>query len=227
MAIKKIPVAIAAVCLTFLMFFLAPLPKGPAYPFPSVPELIRSTLAVPMFVTALGLFLVACFRVWKKNERLTWLACLLMCLPYPVFALQGAQTKIKHEKYVNWPQHGMFLRDRLVEYHKRHPNQFHYIGSDEEIRVDGFADHLKASEAALETWKRVRIRDGVIVDPWNNPVRYGMDRNHDGYIKVGGRDFLTDRVSPPSLDYKTAVLVMLAKSPPGSGGGLGQHVGRY
>jgi hypothetical protein len=223
---------IAAICLVFLIFLLAPLPKGPGYPFPSAPELVISFLAIPVILTAFGIFVVSLYQVMRKGRNSKWLACLLITLPYAVFLsvslVKGTMTANNRGKFVSWPRLGMYLRDQLVEFHKIHPECFTYIGSDEEIRVSGFGEFLekKASRPEPDIWGAVKIRSGKVIDPWGNPVRYGMDRDHDGYIEVEGRKYCTDHVSPPSLDYQAAVMVRLGQSPDRSGG-VGQHVGRH
>jgi hypothetical protein len=224
--------ATAAFLLIFLIFLLVPLPKGPGYPFPSTPELVLSYLAIPVVISAVGIFVISLFQVMRKGRNPKWLACFLMTLPHAVFLsvslVKGEITARNDKKYTSWPHLGMYLRDQLVEYHKIHPERFSYIGSDEEIRVSGFGEFLEENASMPEPhiWKTVKIRDGEIIDPWKNPVRYGMDRNHDGFIEVEGRNYGTDHVNPPSLDYHVAVMVMLGPSPDRSGG-VGQHVGRY
>jgi hypothetical protein len=222
----------AAFLLLFLIFLLVPLPKGAGYPFPSTPELVRSFLAVPVILSASGMFVVSLFQLMRKGRNPKWLACLLMTFPYAVLLLvslvKGGITARNREQFTSWPGLGMYLRDQLVEYHKIHPERFTYIGLDEEIRVSGFGDFLekKAVRPEPHIWATVKIRDEEVIDPWGNTVRFGMDRDHDGYIDVEGRKHHTDHVNPPSLDYQVAVMVRTGK-PPNGGGGVGQHVGRY
>ncbi len=83
----------------------------------------------------------------------------------------------------------------------------------------------KAAKPQADVREAVRIRGGEVFDPWGNPVRSGMDRDHDGYIDVEGRKHCTDHVTPPNLDYQVAVVVRTGKPPDGSGG-VGAHVGR-
>ena len=225
-------VTTAALLLVILVFLLAPLPKGPEYPFPSNPELIRSYLAIPVSISALGIFAVSLFQVIRKGRNPKWLACLLMTLPYAVFLsvslVKGGMTAQNRAKFTSWPRLGMYLRDQLVKYHKIHPERFTYVGLDEEIRVSGFGDFLEKKTAKPEPdiWKTVKIRRGEVVDPWGEFVRYGMDRDHDGYIDVEGRKHSTDHVIPPNLNYQTAVMVRVGQTLKGSGG-VGEHVGRH
>ena len=228
---------ISAICLVFLVFLLVPLPKGAGYPFPSAPELVLSFLAIPVILSAFGIFVVSLFQVIGKGRNPKWLACLLMTLPNAIFLsvslVKGTMTAHNKGKFSDWPRLGMYLRDQLVEYHKIHPECFTYTGSDEEIRVSGFGEFLekKASRPEPDIWETVKIRGGEVIDPWGNPLRYGMDRDHDGYIEVDGRKHHTDHVSPPNLDYKAAVMVRLGQSPYRRGdvdrSGVGQHVGRH
>lgn len=222
----------AAVLLAFLLLLLAPLPKGPGYPFPSRPELVISSLAIPAVISALGIFVVSLVQVMRKGRSQKWLACLLMTFPYVVLLsvslVKGGITAQNRAMFTSWPRLGMYLRDQLVEYHKIHPERFTYVGLDEEIRVAGFGDFLekKATRPQADVWATVKIRIGEVVDPWGDLVRFGMDRDHDGYIDVEGRKQSTDQVSPPNLDYQVAVMVRTGKPPDGSGG-VGAHVGRY
>lgn len=107
----------------------------------------------------------------------------------------------------------MFLRDQLLEYYEAHPESFHYIGEDEEVKVDGFGGFLesKRSEAVSTIRDYVKVRNGQAIDPWGAVVRFGLDRNHDGYIAIAGKSVSTDHINPPRLDYKVALAVILGR----------------
>ena len=202
------------------------MPKGAAYPFPSTVEIVIGFLSVPVMLTGGAILIIGIANAFRGRDRWMWLLSCVMCLPLCIYFGNGIISQNNRNKSRSWPQLGMFLRDRLLEYHEAYPERFNYLGEDEEVEVKGFGDYVntKRSEINPMLQSYVRVRTGKVLDPWGEPVRYGLDWNHNGYITIAGRNVITDHVSPPRLDYHLALVVILGH--PDYGNGVGPQVAK-
>ncbi len=80
----------------------------------------------------------------------------------------------------------------LIEYYRLHPDRFQYIGSDDEVRIDGFVEYAKAHSSvpgypgSIFDCLNIKIKDDTIYDPWGEPVRFVKDRDGDAEISANG-----------------------------------------
>lgn len=202
------------------------MPKGAAYPFPSTVEIVIGYLYVPVMLTGGAILISGIVNVFRGRDRWMWILSCVMCLPLCTSFGMGIISQNNRKKSSSWPQIGMFLRDRLLEYHEAYPERFHYLGEDEEVEVNGFGDYVNTKKSEINPMLQsyVRVRTGRVLDPWGEPVRYGLDRNHNGYISIAGRNVDTDYVSPPRLDYHVALVVILGH--PDYGNNIGPQVAK-
>ncbi len=222
----RIYVSVATICLIYSVFLFVPVPKGNSYPAPGLAEWSVALLYVPVMLAAVALLIAGIVNLFRGKNRRTWIFCIVMCLPACVSLGQTVVSQRNRTKSSSWPQIGMFLRDRLLEYYEAHPERFHYIGEDEEVEVDGFGDYVDTKKQEIDSALRpyLVMRSGKVLDPWGERVRLGLDRSHDGYILIAGKHVITDNVNPPRLDYRVALVVILGR--PADENDLGPQVGR-
>ena len=130
----------------------------------------------------------------------------------PAVATYQVGSRINQRRSGSWPDLAIVLADHLLDYRERRPDEFRYLGSDEEVAVTGFADYLRnlgQSAVPQGSMTKIRTKGDQVLDPWGKPIRYGLDRDHDGYIDMQGQRALTSAVHPPNLEYYVAVAVSL------------------
>ncbi len=74
----------------------------------------------------------------------------------------------------------------LCNYYTQHPHRFRYVGKDEEITIDGFAEFAASDEVFAPKVGGYQIHKGMIYDPWGEPVHFVKNRNGDGEISARG-----------------------------------------
>lgn len=222
----RIYVSLATICLIDSVFLFVPLPKGDSYPAPGIAEWAVALLYAPVMLASASLLIAGIVNLFRGKNRRVWIFCTVMCLPACVSLGQTVVSQHNRTKSRSWPQIGMFLRDRLLEYYEAHPERFHYIGEDEEVEADGFGDYVDAKKPEIGSTLRpfLTVRSGKVLDPWGERVRIGIDRNHDGYIRIAGKSVITDHVVPPRLDYQVALVVVLGHA--ADGNDIGPQVAR-
>lgn len=176
-------------------------------------------------IAATVIFTIGAFQLLQKGGRKNGAILCTLCGPLVIGALTVFMMGKQEDKLRLWGGTGFFISERLMEYHERTPGAFHDLGSGEEVSVAGFGKYLESirGEHAFEM-TNIRTKSDRVLDLWGNPVRFALDRNHDGYIEMAGRKFSTDHIDPPSLNYKIAVGIFL--DPPRDWINIGKVINR-
>lgn len=91
---------------------------------------------------------------------------------------QDRQTKLRQ-----WADLGKAVNPAIAAYIMKDRSKVHPTGEDEFIEVDGLADYLRAKNPGLP------FHGNVLLDPWGQPVRIGMDLNGDSVLKGGNTSY--------------------------------------
>ncbi|WP_133797312.1 hypothetical protein [Prosthecobacter fusiformis] len=72
------------------------------------------------------------------------------------------------------------------------PDAIHFIDDTEEVTISGLAERVRRDGSIYYHDHSGRTRpmqmDGdKILSPWGAPIRFAVDRNHDGFISAGGQ----------------------------------------
>jgi hypothetical protein len=72
------------------------------------------------------------------------------------------------------------------------PDAIHFIDDTEEVTISGLAERVRRHGSIYyhdhSGRKRRMLMDGdKILSPWGVPIRFAVDRNHDGFISAGGQ----------------------------------------
>ena len=72
------------------------------------------------------------------------------------------------------------------------PEAIHFIDDTEEVTISGLAERVRQDGPIYyhdhSGRKRPMQMDGdKILSPWGAPIRFAVDRNHDGFISAGGQ----------------------------------------
>jgi hypothetical protein len=78
-----------------------------------------------------------------------------------------------------WQALARKINPDVAAYVLKYPERVHPTGESEFIAVDGLVPDLVAKH------KELVARDGAILDPWGQPIRFGIDLDHDALIKGG------------------------------------------
>lgn len=204
-------IVIAALCVAYTVIAMT-------FRAPPGPEINAAGLAIalafyPALILSGLLLLFGLFRFADRQSRTAAAFLILLSLPMPVMAASQVVSQLNRKRSSAWPGLAMALGDHLLDYHEKRPSAFEYLGDDEEVSVAGFGDYL--AELNLEggvspAARRMRISGGEVRDPWGKPVRFALDRDHDGYISIGGGKVNTYHMNPPNLEYQVAVAVFLS-----------------
>jgi hypothetical protein len=204
-------VIIAALCAAFSVVAVA-------YRDPGGPDVYLAGLAIalafyPTLIVSILLLAFGLFRLAEPRTRAAAAAVVVLSLPMPTVAVFGAASQNNRNKSSHWPGLAMTLADHLLDYHQKNPGAFKYLGSDDQVSVAGFAEYLAGLDLDTKTSpvsSLIRAEGGDVLDPWGKPIRFALDRDHDGYIELQGQRLNTSGVSPPNLDYTVAVAVYLS-----------------
>ena len=189
-----------------------------AYRDPGGPDVYLGGLAIalafyPTLIVSTLLLVFGLFRFADPRSRTAAAVVVILSLPMPALATFGLVTQNNRSKSSHWPGLAMTLADHLLDYHEKNPNAFEYLGSDDQVSVAGFAKYLTSLDSdtvANPASRHIRVEGGHVLDPWGKPVRFALDRDHDGYIELHGERVNTSGVSPPNLEYTVAVAVYLS-----------------
>lgn len=81
----------------------------------------------------------------------------------------------------DWRAFAKRLNPEIAAYIQEHPKSVSKTREGEIIEVSGLMAVLQTRHS---DWA---IKNGALMDPWNRPVKIGMDLNNDGWIKLGDR----------------------------------------
>ena len=149
----------------------------------------------------------------NRKTRLGALLVVLLSLPLPAVAVYRIGSHLNRRKSAAWPELAIQLGDHLLDYHKKSPNSFDYVGNSDEVFVSGFAEYLTSlsvDNGASHVPSLLRVSGREVIDLWGRPVRCALDRDRDGYIELPGRRVNTSGIVPPDLEYTVAVAVYLS-----------------
>lgn len=111
------------------------------------------------------------------------------CLYYPssetgaTYSMAQQREEHRHEEWsFNLP---IYIIPRMCAYYKLHPERFKTTGHGEEIQIAGFGAFVK-NDTYFNGRTGCHVRDGIIYDPWGQPLHFVQDLNMDGYIEAGG-----------------------------------------
>lgn len=93
---------------------------------------------------------------------------------------------VQEDRTTLWFELRYRITGRLCEYYAQHPERFKYVGKDEEVEVDGFADFVATDEIFEPKVGGYQIHKGRIYDPWGEPIHFVKNRNGDGLITARG-----------------------------------------
>lgn len=207
----RVAVIIAALCAAFSLVAIA-------YRDPGGPDICLAGLTIalgfyPVMIISSLLLLFGLIRLADPQCRPVAALLVVLSLPMPAMAACKAASQLNRDKSSHWPGLAMTLADHLLEYHEKNPTAFKYLGSDEQVSVAGFANYLTGLDLDTQSYpvlRLIKVEGGDVLDPWGKPIRFALDRDHDGYIELQGERRNTSGVSPPSLDYTVAVAVYLS-----------------
>ncbi|MES2996967.1 MAG: hypothetical protein V4733_09170 [Verrucomicrobiota bacterium] len=211
----KSPLVLGSICFFFSIFLFVPLPKGKGYPFPSSAEIVISILYLPVTLLAVATIIVAIYKIILKINRGPWVFAMILSMPVFVPTAQGFIATFRRAKFVEWPREAMELRELALDYQDVHPERFHRMGKDEEVRLDGFGKHIESLRSAGDAKvaaMHLPVRGDLILDTWGNPVRYGFDFDQDGYIEISSRMIAASYASGQTAGYRIAIAVALGRS---------------
>lgn len=200
---------IASVAVFAFSLFLLTVRRGAGWP--SSDQFTAAIFFWPFFLTAIAVTLIATFRLFTPDSRVSAIVCIALCLPLFLRYFYLRAEAAGNFNSGEWSNTAFVVGNALLEYHRLYPDRFHYSASDEATAVDGFAEWLqqRADTAVPTGWPvHLRFRRGHVLDPWGEPILYAADRNHDGYIDFFGRHSISG-TEPPALNYKHAVAVGL------------------
>jgi hypothetical protein len=186
------------------------------------PGLILTFLYYPMIIASVIFFIIGACRMFDPSMRGAAMLVCLLSLSMPVVALFGKYgfvTARNDDKSDDTEDYEQVVADRLLDYYMKSPSSFHYIGTDEEVEASGFADYLRklGNAANPYPWEfEIKTQGNSVLDLWGKPLRFGLDRNHDGYIDMKRLHISVDGNAVPNLNYRAAVAVVLSHKDGGS-----------
>ncbi len=78
-----------------------------------------------------------------------------------------------------WAIQTAAIAPEVARYVMLFPERVHPTGRDEFVRIDGLASLLKSK------WPGFKVEQDSVLDPWGEPIQFGMDLNRDSLISHG------------------------------------------
>lgn len=93
---------------------------------------------------------------------------------------------VQEDRKTCWFELRYRITPRLCQYYAQHPERFRYVGEDDEVEVDGFADFVAGDVLFQLKTGGYQIHKGKIYDSWGEPVHFVKSRNGNGRITARG-----------------------------------------
>lgn len=164
------------------------------YNFGITPQLLASLFYWPCFVFSIS---ATCVAIWVLAGRRHLGMCsgiILLSVPMLIYGFHIPRYKYL-KNYRDNQRMGSEaaseadqMNKLLLEYYYHHPNNFEYLGQDDQVDVEGFVDFVKSKQPLVaygadgET-DPIVIHGNAILSPVGEPLVFLLDRNHDGYLR--------------------------------------------
>jgi hypothetical protein len=86
------------------------------------------------------------------------------------------QDDVQRDLRREWAIQAAAITPEVARYVVLFPERVHATGRNEFIRIEGVEKVLKAK------WPGFTLKDNAILDPWGNPIQYGMFLNHESKV---------------------------------------------
>lgn len=183
---------IYTVCIYSLLFVMVANNTRHSPGWPNSLEFLVSLLYVPTILLTAIMFLVLVAKAITTRQVSRYLIPLFLCTPMIAYSLYNpghAYDKSFFRKMDKIEANNRFkieMAKALDAYYKISPESFHYIGSDCEITVDGFAEYVGTNHKKIREFG-AEVKKDKIIDPWGKPVRFIRDRFNDRIIRANGK----------------------------------------
>lgn len=152
----------------------------------------------PAVLLAWGVGICAVILLFQRSGRGGAILALVLALPmmgyslyYPEYSTlkkRNADDSMKEE----WFQGSQLLSHLLQKYVRDHRESITWVGGDEQIDPSGFIAYLKTYPKLFyysyeRKRGRIRVSDKEVLSPWGAPLLFGVDRDGDGYLNLGGK----------------------------------------
>ena len=113
------------------------------------------------------------------------------------FSFSGSRQELRYIEWCNdLPR---YIIPRICAYYELHPERFKPTGQGEEIEIAGFAAFVK-NDSYFKSGTYCYIVNGVIFNPWGQPLHFVQDLNMDGYIEAIGQRRIVLNVGTSGLN---------------------------
>ena len=176
---------------------------------PSWSQLIAGVLFYPVLGLAALLTFFGFVCLFEKDLRVAGLVSILLCSGMLINWAVLKKRDTEHNQELTGDSTLFIASVAFLEYHRLYPDRFHFTNADETVVADGFpAWIVEHYPYPTKSPVQLRFHDNQMVDPWNRPISFGLDRNHDGYIDFAGGHSSISGMEPPfqnGFDYDDAV----------------------
>lgn len=160
--------------------------------WPNSLEFLVSILYVPTILVTAIVFLVLVAKAITTRQVFKYIFPIFLCTPMIAYSLYNpshAYDKSFFKKMDKIEANNRFkteMAKALDAYYKISPEKFHYVGSDCEITVDGFAEYVDTNHKKILEFG-AKVKKDKIIDPWGKPVIFIRDRFNDRIIRANGK----------------------------------------
>jgi hypothetical protein len=112
---------------------------------------------------------------------------------YSESASSSRDEAVVEDRKALWSDFRLRITSWLCDYYAKYPNRFRYIGSDDEVEVSGFGTFVAKEQIFDPSTGGWQVHDGIIYDPWGEPLHFIKHRGESNKIKARGFESIVMR----------------------------------
>ncbi len=156
--------------------------------WPSGDEMLAGLLFLPNFFLAGFCLIYSLTKLADKQRRGRAIVILLLSLVMPIrggYEAYYPKVKRDDDRYISyqqkikdWKSLGAAVNPLLREYYVTNKSKCRFPNNDNEVELNGFAEYAGSHG--------IPLKNGKIVDPWDNPVHFVIAHDGDRAFRARG-----------------------------------------